>query len=341
MDSEVAKLVITTSNFTTTQQRYGYRTTNWDYVYVTNLDLRQILGETIYNNYDKFQVNIMPFGNQQAGELTTVYLEGMNLINSTYQGQPVGGSIPILGLANSYSINMNTFNDLPSRRNFTMIKPIDTNLNLTFRVAYNDGTPAAVSVWTYMFTFTPIKDIIYKNPYNNLHTLEQANFMLSTQLLTAGSTTEFGTMNANQNNFTFFNINMRQILGTLWDKYEKFNLITNCQVGVPTGSTSGNQRRTFYQMSGLQFINSMALTNPAQNPSQSVAYTPIFVCSGQNIMNADVNDSPCNIVTFRKPESENVSLNFQIGNCSTGGLVTTSYGRTIITFSVVGVKNNI
>jgi hypothetical protein len=338
MNREVAKLVITTSNFTTTIQKYGYRTTNWDVVYVTNLNLSQILGETIYSNYDKFQVNIMPFGNQQVGELTTVYLEGMNLINSTYQGQPVGNSVPILGLANSYSINMNSVNDLPSIRNFTMIKPIDTNLNLTFRVAYNDGTPAALSAWTYMLTFTPIKDVIYKNPYNSLHTLEQANFMLSTQLLTAGSTTQFGTMNAGQNNFTFFNINMRQILGSLWDKYEKFNLITNCQVGIPTASTSGNARRTFYQISGLQFINSTTLSNPTQNPSLSVAYTPIFVNSGQNVMNGDVSDSPCNIVTFRKPESENVNLNFQIGNCSTGGLVTTTFGRTIITFSIVGVN---
>jgi hypothetical protein len=338
MDKEVAKLVITTGSFTTTVQRYGYRTTNWNFVYVTNLDLRQILGETIYDNHDKFMVNIMPYGNLASTELTTATLTGMNLINSTAQGKQAGGAVPILGMLNSYSI---LTGEIYSRRNYIMIKPTDTNLNLTFQVTANDGALATLSFWTFLFTFTPIKDIIYKNPYNYLHTLEQANFALSTQILTAGSTTQYGTMNANKNLFTFANINMRQIIGSLWNKYDKFNLIVNTLSVMPLSSTTTNQRRILYQMSGLQFINSLALTNPAQMPLTTTSFTPIFQTNGQNVVNGDIVDNPCNITTFRKPESENVSLTFQIYSAATSAINSSAFADSFFTFSVVGVKNNV
>lgn len=338
MDKEVAKLTITTGSFTTTVQKYGYRSSGWDLVYVTNLDLRQVLGETLYDNYDKYLVNIMPYGNATSYEITTMYLSGMNLINSTAQGKPVGGAVPILGSMNNWNSLQNRANNSTSLRNFIMIKPVNTSLNLTFQTVPNDGALAVIGVWTFMFTFTPIKDIIYKNPYNYLHGLEQANFALSTQLLTAGATTRYGTMNANKSLFTFYNLNMRQIIGSLWDKYEKFNLIVNNMSMMPLGATSGNQRRVYYLITGLQFINTTSLTNPANNPFYDATFTPIWVTALQNQVNGDMVDSPCNITTFRKPESENVSLSFSVFSGSSAGFPSSGFGDSFITFSVVGVK---
>lgn len=208
---------------------------------------------------------------------------------------------------------------------------------MNFQYLNDDGTTSTISNAVFFLTFVPFEDRIYRNPYNYLYQNEQANFTLTTQILTAGGTNAFGTSNAAKSVFTFTNLNMRQVIGTMWDKYDKFNLIfRNVGMGQIATVLSGNQRRQFFVMSGLQFINATIQTS--QVLMGQVA-TPFMVINSANIADANFFDTPTGMVTFRKPESENVSLTFQLWSISSGVPLTGgSASDWSLTFAIVGVK---
>jgi len=165
---------------------------------------------------------------------------------------------------------------------------------------------------------------------------EQVNFTLSTNALVTGGTNQNGTMNANRTIFSFTNVNLRNILGTLWDKYNKFNLIILNWGFTPTATVfSSVQNRMFFVMDGLQMINTLAVTTGFR---QGRAFSPLARYQASNIVDANYFDYPGGIIgTFRKPESEQTNLDFEIWNIA-GGLQTALIGNSILTFSVIGVK---
>jgi hypothetical protein len=172
-----------------------------------------------------------------------------------------------------------------------------------------------------------------------LYQNELTNFTLTTQILTAGSTNAFGTMNSTISTFTFTNVNMRRIIGTMWDKFDKFNLVcANVGIGQTAASLSSNQRFLFFQIQGLQFINSLS-TTASSTFSQSVAYTPIFRYQSSSSADSDSFAVPESLISFRKPESENVDLAFQLFTVNGGGTALNAQMNGFsLTFTVVGIK---
>jgi hypothetical protein len=172
-----------------------------------------------------------------------------------------------------------------------------------------------------------------------LYQNELANFTLTTQILSAGATNAFGTMNSTFTTFNFTNVNMRRIIGTMWDKYDKFNLVClNVGVGNTATSLSTNQRFLFFQIQGLQFINCLSTTTTSSF-SQSVAYTPIFRYITASTSDSDTFAVPESLISFRKPESENVDLAFQLFTLNGGGVALNSQmNQFSLTFAVVGIK---
>lgn len=346
MDIEVAKLWLNGSVLSTTQTQAGFRSANLrEYTFFINM--RVVLGETLFSKYDAFKCFINPynFGSSLSQSNTTLYQNGLNLVNASYQGNTPGynTAINIFNQATS-GANFPNYHYPQNTREFVLIKPNDQLIPLTFNIVSDDGSTTNQPVFMWLLTFTPIPAIpekIYRNPLNRLIRNEQANFTLSTQILTAGSTTQFGTMNANRNQFTFTNVDMRRIIGTLWDKYNKFNLVWN-SVGlaqVATGFSSG-QRHMFFQLSGLQFINTVAVKSATANSAQGLAWSPVFLFNTASTADANIFDSPGNMITFRKPESERVDLAFELWTASGGGTAITSLAlnQTTISFSVIGVK---
>jgi hypothetical protein len=221
-----------------------------------------------------------------------------------------------------------------------MIKPDSNKISLTFSIIAENGETTTILGLAYFLTFAPIKkDVIYKNPWNLLYQNEQANFTLSTRILSAGATNAFGTMNATMTNFTFTNVNMRRIIGTLWDKYNKFNLIcASYGTGSVATSLSGNQRLQWFQISGLQFINTLSVLN-TNMLSQGYATTPVFNPINANTADAESFANPIGATTFRKPETENVDLTFQLWVQNNGGTVLNfQLNHFTLSFIVVGVK---
>lgn len=342
MDQEVAKLYLNGANVTTTISQIGIRnTTNTEYTFF--VDLRLVLGETMFQKYEAFKV-YFGFLNLSTGtvNIDTMFVNGLNLIPASYQGKPAGFNTAVDIF--SQSVQMNDSISLGGKnaniQEFVMIKPDNAKVELTISFARDDAAVPTLSIHTFFLTFAPFqKDKIYKNPFNYLYQNELANFTLTTQILSAGATNTFGTMNSTFTQFTFRNINMRHIIGTMWDKYDKFNLVClNIGVGSTATTISGNQRFLFFQMQGLQFINCLSTTT-SSSFSQSVAYTPIFRYIAASTADSDTFAVPDSLISFRKPESENVDLAFQLFTANQGGsALNLQMNQFSLTFAVVGIK---
>jgi hypothetical protein len=88
MDQEVAKLWLNGGNLSTTQSKIGIRNiTNTEYRFF--VDLRLVLGETMFQKYEAFKV-YFGFLNLSSGttNIDTMFVNGLNLIPASYQGNP-------------------------------------------------------------------------------------------------------------------------------------------------------------------------------------------------------------------------------------------------------------
>lgn len=340
MDQEIAKLWLNSGSLTTTQTQTGIRSA--DYMTTTfNFDLRIVLGETLWSKYKYFKMYINDtFGATTLLGMATLYQNGLNIIQASYQGKTPGFQTAIdeLNLAQPVSPLPNQFNRSANTRTFVMIKPDTNNVQLTLQWVDETGGVATMVPRIYFLAFVPIDDTkIYQSPYVMLYQNEQVNFTLSTKILSAGATNEYGTLNANRTIATFTNINMRHILGTLWNKYTKFNLIFNT-IGCAANATpsSATTRRMWWNIEGLQFINILRVTT---GYTQGQAFSPQFFNQTSGQADAEFCEAPMSVTTFRKPESENVDLTFTCWNTANGGeLGAVSIGLTTFSFSVVGVK---
>jgi hypothetical protein len=342
MNQEVAKLWLYGANLTTTQSEIGIlNSTNTEYTFF--VDLRLVLGETMFQKYEAFKV-YFGFVNLSTGSvgIDTLFVNGLNLIPASYQGKQAGFNTAIDIFSQSVQ-QIDPFSLGGKNANiqeFVMIKPDDAKVALTISFARDDAAVPTLSLHTFFLTFAPFqKDKIYKNPFNYLYQNELANFTLTTQILSAGATNAFGTMNSTFTTFTFTNVNMRRIIGTMWDKYDKFNLVvSNVGVGQTATTLSASQRFMFFQIQGLQFINCLSTTT-SSTFSQSVAYTPIFRYTTASSADSDSFAVPDSLISFRKPESENVDLAFQLFTVNSGGTaLNVQMNQFSLTFAVVGIK---
>jgi hypothetical protein len=342
MNQEVAKLWLYGANVETTISQIGIRnSTNTEYTFF--VDLRLVLGETMFQKYEAFKV-YFGFVNLSTGSIgiDTLFVNGLNLIPASYQGKQAGFNTAIDIFSQSVQ-QLDPFSLGGKNANiqeFVMIKPDNAKIELTISFARDDAAVPTLSLHTFFLTFAPFqKDKIYKNPFNYLYQNELANFTLTTQILSAGATNAFGTMNSTFTTFTFTNVNMRRIIGTMWDKYDKFNLVvSNIGVGQTATTLSASQRFMFFQIQGLQFINCLSTTT-SSTFSQSVAYTPIFRYTTASSADSDSFAVPDSLISFRKPESENVDLAFQLFTLNGGGAALNSQmNQFSLTFAVVGIK---
>jgi hypothetical protein len=341
MDQEIAKLWLNSGSLTTTPSQTGVISA--DNMTVTfNFDLRIVLGETLWSKYKYFKMYINDTYPANTAGIVTLYQNGLNLIQASYQGKQAGFQTAIdeCVLVTPTSIPRQ-FNRSANTRTFVMIKPDDQNVQLTLQYVFETGAPTTITQRIFFLAFVPIDDTkIYRSPYTMLYQNEQVNFTLSGTILPAGgvaASNQFGSRNANFNIFTFTNINMRQILGSLWDKYDKFNLICNSIGMTGTGATfSQAQRRMWYEIEGLQFINNLRVTTGYK---QGNGFTQQFFYTETFTNDCEYGQAPMSINTFRKPESENVDLTFYCWTSNGGGTITVvQLNPQVFTFSVVGVK---
>jgi hypothetical protein len=345
MDKEVAKLWLYENTITTTTTAIGVKNTaQTSYTWFVNM--KDVLGETLFNTYECFQVQIVSLSRINAE--ASVYLDGLNIIQTSRNGQQQGGTALIFGSVKAYGtqpVNVTEWDGYSGNQLYIMTKPVDNRIPLTIYWEPLTGANGNSTFGSWFFTFKGLEKYnpIYKNPFNTFYNLEQRTFTLNTQSLVAGSTNEFGTMASDYTRFTLFNINFRNILGTMWDKYEKFNLImTSWGCGITLGgSLSGDQRWTYLTVEGLQFINNVSV-GPLSTTFQGrygIGGTGVIESPGgassTSTFSVFDNMSACN--TFRKPETENINLTITVGNVTAFPSINT-YNNWSINFMVIGIK---
>lgn len=340
MDQEIAKLWLNSGGLTTTFSQTGVASAD-NMTMTFNFDLRIVLGETLWSKYKYFKMYINDNFPTSALGIATLYQNGLNLIQASYQGKPPGFQTAIdeLNLAVAGGALPRHLNRSSNTRTFVMIKPDTNNVELTLQYVDETGATTTMAKRNFFLVFVPIDDTkIYKSPYTQVYQNEQANFTLSGTILPGGAgTNQFGSRNAAFTIFTFTNINMRHILGSLWDKYDKFNLICNSIGWVATGAAFNTlTRRNWYEIEGLQFINNLQVS---ARYKQGNGFLQQFFYASNVINDCEYGEAPMSINTFRKPESENVDLTFYCWCAQNGGEIQTAVlNSQIFTFSVVGVK---
>jgi len=327
MDKEVATLFLMTNSLATTPNQYGFKTTNADYTFF--VDMRQWLGEMLWNNYEQYIVNFSYMGPIGTGPTMFVNFicNGLNIINTSTNGQM--RSNPLLGVtyytANpTWVENRGTWVPFDGGVGLTMIKP-DTqlaNMRIQFENVGGTATLPASQIQMFILTARGIepKMKMYKNLLNDFYTKQSRNFTLNTIMLTPGATNQYGTMNAQYSQFTFSQVPIRQILGTLWDKYDKFNIIATTFTQGPFGSTITNsQSRIIWIISGFQVINSLTLgvnNTTSYNQYAILPESQPETNTGNSYTTSNNFGNQQATFTIRKPESDLVNLQFTLTNCS-------------------------
>ena len=141
---------------------------------------------------------------------------------------------------------------------------------------------------------------------------QKSTLTLRTEDLTIGSTTNIGSCDALNNNFTWNNINMRQILGREYDKYDDFNISLNfisSGFGTVVYGADAGDRLINMNMSGLTFKNNCYNTATQSNQQSVNIYSYLFSNSTATGAASQINIDN-NSFTFSKDELVNISINY-------------------------------
>ena len=106
---------------------------------------------------------------------------------------------------------------------------------------------------------------------------------------------------------TWTNINLRTVLGDIYDNYDNFNLsLTNINTSVPFGISSNNNNQILQlRMTGLPFKNNSYDQNSGHNIQSCIINTITFGNSAQNTNYYD------NMTTFSKNQDLcNITLEY-------------------------------
>lgn len=345
MNKEVARLALYQNSLTTTPSAIGYRNSA-STSFTWNVNMQQLLGETLFNKYKAYKVQYCQF--TRINDIVYSYLDGINIIQTSQGGQQQGNLALVGAIMQPYgTIQEQTWDCWGGLSQFLMIKPDNNNIQLTFTFAPMGGQPQTTSPYgAHFFTFYGLEELnpLYINPPNRFFNCEHKNFSLTTTILTTGGTNQYGTMSSGRNNFTFFNVNMRNIIGPMWDAYDKFNLImVSFGMGIETNSSfSGDQRNIYFSLAGLQWINNLSVGYDGTIYNGRLAFMGMANIESASGTSDTASGNCCEICsstnTFRKPESENVNLSFVLSNVVQYNQ-SVIYGNFNLNFIIIPVEN--
>ena len=133
-------------------------------------------------------------------------------------------------------------------------------LTITFKNRLNTGNYAA----SFTGTSPSFQIAFFVKP---IYGVEKATLNINPWGLTT-TETDIGVRDANYTTFTLKGIDMRRVCGSMWDKYDRFNIFLT-QTTLTVGAASAVNAAFMIQMEGFDFINQLSLT--ASNRQNQVA----------------------------------------------------------------------
>ena len=170
---------------------------------------------------------------------------------------------------------------------------------------------------------------------------ETASLVLKTCDLTLGSTTNVGFANQYGTSFIWNNINLRVLLGDMYDKYDRFNLNLNTiATGAPynnwTISGSLDDRCVYISISGLPFVNNTYSQKTNSNTSSAIIASCFFNANTQTTQYFYSN----NTSTFNKNQDMcNFSLNLLRIDDGMPATTTVAFPPLIFLFDITGIED--
>jgi hypothetical protein len=141
--------------------------------------------------------------------------------------------------------------------------------------------------------------------------IEQATLILRSGDLITNAVNQYGSCDINLTNFTWNNINLRTVLGSMYDKYDLFNIclanVTQSNGSNIFGVTLDDIIVQIY-LNGLPFINqSYGVTDCCNNDVTVIGIYPFLRGSS-----ASVNYNHLHCATFSKnQEQANINIYYQ------------------------------
>ena len=164
--------------------------------------------------------------------------------------------------------------------------------------------------------------------------------VLKTSDLTNGSTTNIGSCDTLRQNFTWFNINLRALLGDLYNQYDYFNLllisISSSVITAAANQGSADDRLVYVKISGLPFIN-QSYSQPTGNNITSSILT-IYSIPATAVTGNQLYNNVSNVMTFGKSQDLcNISISFTRVLDDTRPNITVANPQFVFMFTIIGI----
>lgn len=165
--------------------------------------------------------------------------------------------------------------------------------------------------------------------------IQYAKLVLKTYDLETGNQTQIGDCSVDRNQVTFNNIDLRNLLGDMYDKFDTFNLSLNTFSSAAAPALIGtdiNDTQLLLKISGLPWLN-QSYNQPSGNKSNSVLFASVYfvasVCTYQTFQN--------NYITFAKNQ-EKVNITIEYIRVFDGLSPATELPQACFIFDIIGVK---
>ena len=171
-----------------------------------------------------------------------------------------------------------------------------------------------------------------------MSSIQMASLVLRTSDLTDNATNQYGTINQYKTAYTWNNINLRTVLGDLYDKFDTFNLCLNTVVSSTGDANLGaatDDRTVIIKMSGLPFINQTYSVKQGCNTNVCALCSYYFTKNQTNYQYFYSN----NCYTFGK-SANMVNLTIQYGTILADAIPATAvaFPQMVYMFDIVGVE---
>ena len=184
-----------------------------------------------------------------------------------------------------------------------------------------------------------------------MQTIQSGILVLYSSLLVPGSSNRYGTANTNNTELTFTNIDLKQILGSNYEKYLKFNLILNSIVVPVSAAAIGNDNdaNIMLYMSGVPFDLGSTYSTITGFASNTSYIGSIHMIANSNTNSQIITFPPTFFNTIIKAQDKNditISLRGAIATITATGATFllpsgTVYPQMVYTFSLVPVLESL
>ena len=167
-----------------------------------------------------------------------------------------------------------------------------------------------------------------------------ARLVLKTSDLTVNSTNTKGQCDQYRQHFTWFNINLRVLLGDLYYQYQYFNILLN-SISTSAASASGTQgvaedKIVYVKMSGLPFIN-QTYNQPTGNNVTS-AILGVYQIPLTAVSSTQQYNNVSNVATFSKDQDRcNINISLLRLLDDTKPSITINNPQFTFIFTIIGI----